>query len=52
VVFSQSQTDRGDQAVITRQREVLSNGFQLRIQEEEGNDGTHAVETVGYIVIQ
>jgi hypothetical protein len=31
VVFSQSQTDRGGQAVITRQREVLSNGFQLRI---------------------
>jgi serine protease len=52
VVFSQSQTYNGGQAIVTRQREVLSNGFQVRLQEEEANDGAHAIETVGYIVIQ
>jgi serine protease len=52
VVFSQSQTYNGGQAIVTRQREIVSNGFQVRLQEEEANDGAHAIETVGYLVIQ
>lgn len=52
LVFSQSQTYNGGQAVVTRHRNVKSNGFQLRLQEEEGNDGSHAMETVGYIAVQ
>lgn len=31
---------------------VTVSGFNLRLQEEEGQDGIHAAETVGYIAIQ
>lgn len=51
-VFTQSQTYKGSQAVVTRHRNIKSSGFQVRLQEEEGNDGVHAVETVGYLAIQ
>ncbi|MEJ2612260.1 MAG: hypothetical protein P8179_19890 [Candidatus Thiodiazotropha sp.] len=52
VVFSQSQTYNGNQAVVTRQRNISSNSFQMRLQEEEANDDYHAVETVGYLIIR
>lgn len=31
---------------------VTTSGFNVRLQEEEGQDGIHAAETVGYIAIQ
>lgn len=31
---------------------VTASGFDVRLQEEEGQDGIHAAETVGYIAIQ
>jgi hypothetical protein len=52
VVFSQSQTYNGNQAIVTRHRNITATSFQVRLQEEEGNDGGHANEIVGYIVVQ
>jgi hypothetical protein len=51
VILSQSQTTNGGQAVITRQRNITSTGFEVRLQEEEGNDGWHQVETIGYVAV-
>ncbi|MEM8774252.1 MAG: Hint domain-containing protein [Pseudomonadota bacterium] len=31
---------------------ITASGFDVRLQEEEGEDGAHAFETVGYIAIQ
>lgn len=31
---------------------ISSSGFDVRLQEEEGQDGTHAAETVGWIAIE
>lgn len=51
VVFSQSQTYRGQAAVVTRHENVSSDGFEVRVQEEQGANGTHAVETLGYVAV-
>ncbi|NLS93660.1 MAG: cadherin-like domain-containing protein [Planctomycetaceae bacterium] len=51
VVLSQVQTRSGSSAVVTRHRSATATGFQVRLQEEEGSDGTHATETVGYLAI-
>jgi len=50
VTLSQSQTINGGQAVITRQRNGTSTGFEVRLQEEESN-GWHFVETIGYVAV-
>jgi hypothetical protein len=52
ITLSQCQTYRGSQAVVTRQRGGSYDGLQVRVQEEEGNDGTHSIETVGYVAIE
>jgi hypothetical protein len=52
VTLSQSQTINEVEAVVTRQRSGTSTGFQVRLQEERGNDGTHAEETIGYFAIE
>ncbi|MBN1622241.1 MAG: hypothetical protein JW871_06585 [Endomicrobiales bacterium] len=52
VTISQCQTYNGGQAVVTRQRNISSYGFQIKLQEEEGNDGSHATESIGYIAIE
>lgn len=52
VVLSQVATFAGSQACNTRQRNVSSSGFEVRVQEEEGNDGTHADENIAYIAIE
>ncbi|PIR93678.1 hypothetical protein COT97_05395 [Candidatus Falkowbacteria bacterium CG10_big_fil_rev_8_21_14_0_10_39_11] len=52
MVLSQSQTYNGWQAIVTRQQNVGTNSFQVKLKEEEGNDGTHAYEDVGYIAIE
>ena len=51
VTLSQSQTYIGEQAVITRQRNITNTGFEVRLQEEEGNDNWHFVETIGYVAV-
>jgi len=52
VVFTQSQTYHGTQPVTTRNRDVGRSGFDVRIQEEEGLDGTHARERIGYVALE
>ncbi|RRJ30149.1 hypothetical protein [Halocatena pleomorpha] len=52
VVLSQSQTHNGSDAIVTRNSDVHSDGFAVRLQEEEGQDGGHALEAVGYIALE
>ncbi|MDY7093606.1 MAG: trypsin-like peptidase domain-containing protein [Acidobacteriota bacterium] len=52
VVLAQVATFNGSQAVVTRVRNVTASGFDIRLQEEEGNDGTHASETVHWIAVE
>jgi hypothetical protein len=51
ITLSQSQTYREGQAVVTRQRSESADGFEVRLQEEEANDGNHTFESVGYVAI-
>ena len=50
VVFSQSLTELESDAVVTRQRDITSSGFSLRLQEEEAL-GPHINEIVGWIAV-
>jgi len=52
VVLSQSQTANDASAIVTRQRNIGVDGFEVRLQEEEANDQVHTYETVGYIAIE
>ena len=52
VVLSQSQTINDAMSIVTRQRNVMASGFDVRVQEEQAQDGVHAEETIGYIAIQ
>ena len=52
VVLSSSQTLKGSQAIVTRQRNVADTGFDVRLQEEEGRDSVHLVEKVGWVAIE
>ncbi|MFC7155037.1 S8 family peptidase [Halomarina halobia] len=51
VVLSQPQTYRGQDPIVTRQRDASSNGVDIRLQEEEARGG-HLSETVGYAAIE
>ncbi len=50
VILTQSQTYNGTDPITTRQKPSGS-GFQVKVQEEEGGNGTHGNEMVGYIVV-
>lgn len=52
VVFSQAQTYRGGHEIVTRNRNVSTSGFDVRLQEEEGRDGWHTTERIGYVAVQ
>lgn len=52
VVLTQVVTKNDNAAVITRLRNVSTSQFQLRLQEEENNDGVHAKESVAWIAIE
>lgn len=52
VVLTQSQSYNGGQAVVTRQRNFDSKGFEVRLQEEEKSNGIHAYEDVGYVAVE
>ena len=49
ITISRCQTYNGKQAVVTRQNNVKTSGFSVRLQEEEGNDDKHAIESIGYM---
>lgn len=52
VVISQCQTINESPAVVTRERNVISNRFEVKLQEELGGDGVHVAETVGYLAAE
>jgi hypothetical protein len=50
-LFAAIETYYGDHPVITRIQDRSASGFQIRLFEEEGGDGNHTGETVGWIAI-
>ncbi|SEO24342.1 hypothetical protein SAMN04487948_101293 [Halogranum amylolyticum] len=54
VVLSQSQTCVGSDPIVTRPANVSAEGFDVRVQEEDGEEhgGYHYVETVGYVAVE
>ena len=51
-VLVQAASYNGSSAVTERLQNVTAGGFAVRLQEEEGNDGGHANETVGWVAIE
>lgn len=53
VVLAQSQTENGTDPIVTRMRNVSADGFEVRLQEEDGeeNGGYHYPETVAYVAM-
>ncbi|WP_396613714.1 FG-GAP repeat domain-containing protein (plasmid) [Haloferax sp. S1W] len=51
IVVSRSQTHEGEQAIVTRHRNVVSDGFDVRLQEEEANNDLHRTEDIGYVAL-
>lgn len=52
VVFSQVTSFAESQAVTARVRNVTTSGFQIKLQEEEGNNGSHANERVDWVAVE
>lgn len=50
-ILAQAQSRAGTNAIVTRVRNLDAHGVQVRLQEEEGRDGTHVDESVGYLAI-
>ena len=51
IVLSQATTFAGGDTIVTRQRDVSSTGFSVRLQEEEAR-GSHVDEEVSWIAIE
>jgi len=51
ILLTQVVTYNGSSAVCTRVKNITGSSFQVKLQEEEGNDGTHSSETVHYIAV-
>jgi hypothetical protein len=51
-VISICQTANDSPAVITRQRNIVTGHFEVKLQEEKGGDGIHATESVGYLAAE
>lgn len=49
VVLSQTQTVNGPASVVTRQHNVSTSSVNVRVQEQEADDGTHNGETVAVV---
>ena len=52
VVVAQVASNNGTQAVTTRIRNVTASSFDVQLEEEEANDGTHAIERVDWVAIE
>lgn len=52
VVIAQVATLVGGQTVTERLRNVTTVGFDIRLQEEEANDGFHLIETLNWIAFE
>jgi len=51
VVITNVLTSNGEETVTSRVRNITGNGFELTMQEQEANDGTHAEESIAYIAM-
>ncbi|MEM6800582.1 MAG: DUF1501 domain-containing protein [Bacteroidota bacterium] len=51
-VFTQCSSGNGDNAVISRVRNVSKTGFEVRLQEEEANDQVHTLENLCWIAVE
>ncbi len=49
VLFAQVQTYNGTAPVVVRIKNVTTTGFEVLVQEEEGQNGIHNAEEVGYL---
>lgn len=49
VVVGRSQTQHGRDEIVTRHRNLTSKGVDVRVQEEEANNGKHTKETIGIL---
>ncbi|MBN1799737.1 MAG: hypothetical protein JW822_14265 [Spirochaetales bacterium] len=52
IVIAQCTSFNGGSAVTTRIKDITTNGFSIKLQEEENNDGIHAQEDVCYIAFE
>ncbi|MEM8961432.1 MAG: choice-of-anchor Q domain-containing protein [Acidobacteriota bacterium] len=52
VVLAQVASDNDTAPVATRIRNVTASGFEVRLQEEENADDTHALETVHFFAVE
>ncbi|WP_254524829.1 hypothetical protein [Natrinema caseinilyticum] len=52
VVLTQPQTYNGSQAIVSRQRNLGSDSVDVCVQEEEGNNGVHRGETIGFVATE
>ena len=52
ILLTQSQTQNGDDPIVTRNISVDLNGFEVRVQEEEDRAGFHVNEAIGYFAIE
>jgi glucose/arabinose dehydrogenase len=52
VVIAQISSHNGGQTVTERVRNITAEGFGIRLQEEEGNDGWHVKETIGWVAFE
>jgi hypothetical protein len=50
-LFLTVQTRNDDDPVVVRAREVSASGFQAALMEEEGADGMHGAERIGYLAV-
>ena len=52
VVIASALSDRDQDPSVVRVRNVTGSGFEVRVQEWDYLDGEHAIEHVGYIVVE
>ncbi|MEO1258230.1 MAG: hypothetical protein AAFZ15_05515 [Bacteroidota bacterium] len=52
IVFNQLITDNDNAAVAVRMRNISTQGFEMKISEEENADGVHQEETVSWLAIE
>ena len=51
VLLTGVMSDADPTPVVVRVRNLTAQGFEVRVQEEEGQDGAHPAETVAYVAI-
>ena len=52
IVMSQTVSRNGGATVVTRMDDVTTDGFRVKLQEEEAADGRHSFETISWIAFE